>query len=171
MRLIKLNTRLDSDGRAVIYSEWSKNFPELNGYLTSPENVYELGKVLKFDSRTEEHLYMFCLNNRNRILSFFELSAGTVNSTVMDSRSIAQKALLANAVNIILIHNHPSGDPTPSRKDVQSTAKVVKGLDLLNIEVLDHIIIGSNRFESLKESKYIDEIWRKDDEKYENRYV
>ena len=71
MRLTKLNTRLDSDGRAVVYSEWSKNFPELNGYLTSPENVYELGKVLKFDSKTEEHLYMFCLNNRNRIVSFF----------------------------------------------------------------------------------------------------
>ena len=71
MRLTKLNTRLDSDGRAVVYSEWSKNFPELNGYFTSPENVYELGKILKFDSKTEEHLYMFCLNNRNRVISFF----------------------------------------------------------------------------------------------------
>lgn len=156
MRLTKLNTRLDSDGRAVVYSEWSKNFPELDGFITSPERAYEIGRLLKFDMKTEEHLYMFCLNNRNRILSFFELSSGTVNSTVMDSRSIAQKALLANAVNIILMHNHPSGDPTPSRNDIQSTRSVAKGLDLLGIDVLDHIIIGNNCFESLK--KYVIDI-------------
>ena len=101
MRLTKLNTMLNPEGQAVVYSEWSKNFPELNGYITSPEGAYDLGKVLKFDLKTEEHLYIFCLNSRNRVTSFFELSSGTINPTVVDSRSIAQKALLANAVSII----------------------------------------------------------------------
>lgn len=149
MRLSKLDTKLLSDGQIVVYQEWSKNFPDLSNKIARSDDIYEVCKVLNFEANTEEHLYMFCLNKANMLKSFFELSVGTVDQTIVDVRSICQKTLLANAVSVILVHNHPSGDPTASKCDILSTEKVIKAMELLNVGVLDHIIIGRNCYQSM----------------------
>ena len=98
---------------------------------------------------------MLCLNTKNVITSVFELSHGNVNSSTFSVREIFQKALLANAVAVIFIHNHPSGDHTPSREDVEETKRAVEAGKLLGVQVLDHIVIGDLFYSSLKEKGYI----------------
>lgn len=98
---------------------------------------------------------MLCMNTKNVIHGVFELSHGNVNSSIFGVREIFQKALLANAVSIILIHNHPSGNPKPSVQDIESTKRAVEAGKLIGIEVLDHIIIGDNSYTSLKEKGYL----------------
>ena len=110
---------------------------------------------LHMHEETEEYLYMICLNVKLDMTSVFELSHGNVSSSVVGIREMFQKALLANAVNIIVMHNHPSGDPTPSREDIAVTKRMKEAGQLLGVDVLDHIIIGENRYTSLKEKGYI----------------
>ena len=97
---------------------------------------------------------MICLNTKNKIIGVFELSHGNVNSSIVGVREMFQKALLANAVSIIVLHNHPSGDPTPSREDINITTRMVEAGKLIGVEVLDHIIVG-DKYCSLKEKGYV----------------
>ena len=94
---------------------------------------------------------MFCLNTKLHMTSVFKVSHGNVNSSIFSVREILQKALLANAVNIVMMHNHPSGDPTPSRQDVTMTEKLKESGGIVGIGVLDHLIIGRGRYTSLKD--------------------
>ena len=98
----------------------------------------ELVKVLFFD--TKSHLLGECI-----------VSSGTVNASMMSPREIYLAALNYNAVHIILLHNHPSGDPTPSKEDILATKRVKDAGSLIGIKLMDHIIIGDNRYISLKE--------------------
>jgi DNA repair protein RadC len=97
---------------------------------------------------------MVCVNTKNRVIGVFEISHGTVNSSLVNAREVFQKALLANAVSIILMHNHPSGDVTPSKEDVDVTKKLTEAGKILGVQVLDHLIIGDSWI-SLKEKGYI----------------
>lgn len=156
MRVVKYKTKLTEDKKAVLEKEVSFNCPEVERKMNSPEKVALLGRnVLCMHEETEEYLYMICLNNKLDMTSVFELSHGNVNSSVVGIREMFQKALLANAVNIIVMHNHPSGDPTPSREDISVTERMKEAGKLLGVNVLDHIIIGGYRYTSLKEKGYI----------------
>ena len=156
MRVVKYKTKLTEDKKAVLEKEVSFNCPEVDRKMNSPEKVALLGRnVLHMHEDTEEYLYMICLNNKLDMTSVFELSHGNVNSSVVGIREMFQKALLANAVNIIVMHNHPSGDPTPSREDISVTERMKEAGKLLGVNVLDHIIIGGYRYTSLKEKGYI----------------
>lgn len=97
---------------------------------------------------------MICMNVKNVITSVFELSHGNVNSSIVGVREMFQKALLANAVSIIVMHNHPSGDCKPSREDIEVTKRMVEAGKILGVEVLDHIIIADG-YCSLKEKGYV----------------
>lgn len=156
MRVVKYKTKLTEDKKAVLEKEVSFNCPEVDRKMNSPEKVALLGRnVLRMHEDTEEYLYMICLNVKLDMTSVFELSHGNVNSSVVEIREMFQKALLANAVNLIVIHNHPSGDPTPSREDISVTKRMKEAGQLLGVDVLDHIIIGGYRYTSLKEKGYI----------------
>lgn len=155
MRVTKYKTILAEDKKAVLEKEFSVNCPEIDRKMNSPENVARFAKhFLRLHEQTEEYLYMICMNVKLEMTSVFELSHGNVNSSIVSIREMFQKALLANAVSIIVMHNHPSGDPTPSREDVQVTKRMVEAGELLGVQVLDHIIIGRT-FSSLKEKGYI----------------
>lgn len=106
---------------------------------------------LRMYEQNEEHLYMVCLNTKLHMTSVFEISHGNVNSSIFSVREILQKALLANAVNIVIMHNHPSGDPTPSRQDVTMTEKLQEAGQIVGIGVLDHLIIGHGKYTNLKD--------------------
>lgn len=156
MRVVKYRTKLDVDGRAVLEKELSVNYPELDRTMNSPEKVVSLAKgYLRIHENTEEHLYMLCMNTKLRLIGVFELSHGNVNSSIFSVREIFQKALLANAVSIILMHNHPSGDCKPSNEDIKVTERAVKAGEIVGVDVLDHIIIGNDSYCSLKEKGYV----------------
>ena len=152
MRIVKYRTKLDEDQRAVLEKDYSINCPEVDRKMNSPEKAVALAKFgLHLHEQTEEYLYMLCLNTKLEMTSVFELSHGNVNSSIVSVREMFQKALLANAVSIIVMHNHPSGDPAPSREDIEVTKRIIDAGNLLGIQVIDHIIIGRPGYTSLKE--------------------
>jgi DNA repair protein RadC len=156
MRVIKYKTMLAEDQKAVLEKEMSINYPGLNRKMNSPTNVMMLARdVLKMHELAEEYLYMVCMNTKLELISVFELSHGNVNSSIFSIREMFQKALLANAVSIIVMHNHPSGDPTPSKEDITVTERMVEAGKMIGINVLDHIIVGRPMFISLQERGYM----------------
>jgi DNA repair protein RadC len=99
----------------------------------------------------QEQLRILVLNTKNQVIAAPTISSGTVNQSQVRPAEVFRPAIRANATAIIVVHNHPSGDPTPSRDDVRVTADLVEAGRLLDIEVLDHIVIGQGRHASLKE--------------------
>lgn len=155
MRVVKYKTKLVEGRKAVLEKDFSTNYPEMDNMINSPSQVDKLAKgFLRMHEETEEYMYLLCLNSKLKLNGIFEVSHGNVNSSIAGTREIFQKALLGNAVSIILIHNHPSGDCTPSRPDIEVTKKLVEAGKIIGIEVLDHIIIGKE-YCSLKEKGYL----------------
>jgi DNA repair protein RadC len=104
-----------------------------------------------YGDEDQEHLAVMCLDTRNRIIGVETVYKGSVNTVTVRVAEVFQAAVKRKAVSIILCHNHPSGDPTPSPEDVRLTEHVVQAGQLMDIEVLDHIVVGRGRFVSLKE--------------------
>lgn len=104
--------------------------------------------------KKQEHMKLLLLNTKSRLISEKDISVGTVNAAIISPREIFVEALQKSAVYIILLHNHPSGDPTPSMEDVQLTIQIKEAGELVGVELLDHIIIGDNCYTSLKEKGY-----------------
>lgn len=155
MRITTYRTRLTADKRVALEKEISVNRPDIDSIIRSPENVAEIAKgYLRMHEEPEEYMYMICMNTKNKIIGVFEISHGNVNSSIVGTREVFQKALLANAVSIILMHNHPSGDCTPSREDVEVTKRIAEAGKILGVQLLDHIIVGDT-YTSLKEKGYI----------------
>lgn len=103
----------------------------------------------------KEHFRIAILDTKNQILSIENISIGTLNASIVHPRDVFYAAIRRNANSIILIHNHPSGDPEPSKEDISITNRLIQVGDLLGIKVLDHIIIGDNRYISFKEKNLI----------------
>lgn len=156
VRIVKYKTKLTADGKAVLEKELSINYPELDRFMNGPEKIFKFATdFLHLHEQSEEYLYMLCLNTKLQMTSVFEISHGNVNSSIFSTREILQKALLANAVSIIMMHNHPSGDPTPSREDIEVTKRLKEAGHIVGIDVLDHLVIGRPGYCSLKEKGYI----------------
>ncbi len=102
-----------------------------------------------------EHFYMLALDSKNRLKKRIEISKGTVNQTLASPRECMIEALKYDAVSFIIIHNHPSGDPTPSANDFIITRRMKEAGELLDIRLIDHIIIGDHTYYSMKEENDI----------------
>ena len=102
-----------------------------------------------------EQVVLVMTDGKNRFLCDRVLSVGTVNMSVLSPREVFLQAVRMQAVHILLVHNHPSGDPTPSRQDIEITKQIGKASEILNIPLVDHIIIGDNKYTSLKEAGYL----------------
>lgn len=103
---------------------------------------------------TEESA-MICLNRANEVIGYFKVSSGGTASTIMDAKVIFTQALQAGAHSIILAHNHPSGDLRPSEIDIKLTKQLVKGAQLLDMRILDHIILTEKSHTSMADNGYI----------------
>lgn len=103
----------------------------------------------------KEHFDIAILDTKNQIIAIENISKGTLNASIVHPRDVFHAAINRSANSIILIHNHPSGDPTPSDEDINITCRLVDAGDLIGIKVLDHIIIGDNRYVSFKEKNLI----------------
>jgi DNA repair protein RadC len=107
--------------------------------------------VPQFGSRPVEQFGVVLLDTKHRILRTTLLSVGTLDTSIVHPREVFRAAASAGAASLVLFHNHPSGDPTPSEDDVALTRRMVRAGELMGISVLDHVIVAENRFWSLKE--------------------
>lgn len=120
--------------------------------VTSPSIAYDVSiKCLELDQLAEEMFVMLTLDTKNNVTGIFEVSRGSLNSSIVHPREVFKRALLQNASSIILVHNHPSGDSKPSKEDINITKRLKDGGKILGIEILDHIIVGHDEFYSMKE--------------------
>lgn len=124
--------------------------PEERPQVKSPADVANL-LMIEMGALEQEHLRAVVLNTKNQVLSIVTVYAGSLNAAIVRVGEVFREAVRQNAAAIIVVHNHPSGDPTPSPEDVKVTQQIVDAGRLLDIEVLDHIIIGQQRYISLRE--------------------
>lgn len=122
--------------------------------VTSPEDIAKIFIPLLRDE-LREHFLVLCLNSANKIIKYENISTGNLNSSVVHPREVFKVAIDNNSANIILLHNHPSGNAEPSNEDISITKKLVESGKILGIEVFDHIIIAGNQFVSFVEKRLI----------------
>jgi DNA repair protein RadC len=126
--------------------------PEDRPVIRSPRDVFHLVHS-ELALLPQEHLRVLLLNSKNQVLAVREVYRGTLNSSSVRIGELFREAIRENCASLVIVHNHPSGDPTPSPEDVRVTAEAVRAGRLLDVEVLDHVIVGAgpDRFVSLKE--------------------
>lgn len=124
--------------------------PEERPSINSPKDVADLVQY-EMQALEKEHLRVILLDTRNHVLEILEVYRGSLNASVVRVSEIFTPAVRRNAASVLVVHNHPSGDPSPSPEDVAITQRLVQAGKLMEIEVLDHIIIGQGRYVSMKE--------------------
>lgn len=128
--------------------------PLVRDSITSPEDgVALLMPRLRYEPK--EHFLVVLLNSKNKVLDIEQISEGSLNSSVVHPREVFTPAVLHHAAAILTAHNHPSGDPTPSKEDKNLTNTLVEAGKYMGIPVLDHIIIGDATYFSFKEHSYL----------------
>ncbi|OPY55928.1 MAG: hypothetical protein A4E55_02346 [Pelotomaculum sp. PtaU1.Bin035] len=117
--------------------------------IKSPDDVAGL-LMEEMRHLDREHFRALLLNTRNQVIANDEVSVGTLNSSAVHPRELFRNAIKRSAASVVLVHNHPSGDATPSKDDLDVTRRISEAGKIIGIEILDHIIIGDNRFTSFK---------------------
>ena len=137
--------------RVVLIREKTGRY-ELPREIRNPEEAYNaITTLTNVQEEAQEVFGIIILNTKNKIVAVHEVSRGTLNNSMVHPREVFKPAVLHNAAAIICFHNHPSGDPDPSIEDIEITKRLVKAGEIILIEVFDHIIIGDDRYVSLKE--------------------
>ena len=133
-----------------LYNRFSINKKlEKNYIISKPEDIYDLVKDdMKYFE--QEHFRILMLNTKNIVINIKDIFIGASDSSVIETRKVFKEALKYNAKNITICHNHPSGDPDPSKEDINISLRIKEAGKIIGIDLLDHIIIGDNRFISLK---------------------
>ena len=123
----------------------SSGLYEVSRQIGSPKDIYKVcTEVLDIQNECEEIVVIITLDTKNNVTGIFEVSRGTVNSSLVHPREIFKRAMFQNAAGIAMIHNHPSGDPEPSQEDKNITKRIYDAGELLGISLIDHIIIGDS---------------------------
>lgn len=123
--------------------------------LSRPEDVAALMAPI-FQGLEREVFYCLALNTKNYLKHMFEVSIGSLNASIVHPRELYKEAVRCSAASIIVTHNHPSGDSTPSGADIQLTRRIAQAGDVLGIELLDHVVIGGeDNYVSLRDSSLI----------------
>lgn len=150
----KYETRLDENGLVTFEKVWSKRMDSYNSnhQFKKPDDAYELCKTLKLDTYAEEYVFLLIFDFKMHFKSFIEMGIGTNRVCVIDRRGIAQKVLILNAGAFVVVHNHPSGDPTPSKLDIDAAKTIDEIGQLIDIPMKDFMMIGSETYYSVKEN-------------------
>ena len=125
----------------------------------NPEDVAKIThRLMKhfYEDKDREIFTILFVNTKLKVIGFNVVSVGSLNQSVVHPREVFKSAILANAANIILCHNHPSGNPFPSWNDENITQRLVEAGKLLGIEVIDHVIIGDDNYYSMRKNKTIE---------------
>ncbi len=126
--------------------------PEDRVVISSPRDIANLF-MAEMSLLEREELRVLLLNTKNQVLGVEKLYSGSVNSALVRPAEVFTAAVRRTCPAVVVVHNHPSGDPTPSPEDVSMTKRLVEAGELLDIELLDHVVIGEQRFVSMKERK------------------
>ena len=146
MRFIpRFDVRLVRDGRVAIMEPTIIRTPA----DTLPVLEAELSEL------SYERFVALSLNTKNHVIAVLPVSNGSLNASIVHPRELFQRAILSNCASLIIAHNHPSGDPTPSPEDIALTRRLVEAGELLDIPILDHVILGYGRYVSFKEKGLI----------------
>ncbi|MCX9011418.1 MAG: DNA repair protein RadC [Candidatus Methanoperedens sp.] len=127
---------------------------EVKPRINSPEDVYRL-IYPRMREQKRENFIELCLDTKNQVIREETVSVGSLNANIVHPREVFRTALAVSAAHIIVAHNHPSGDPAPSREDIEITKKLIEAGKIIGVEVLDHVIIGDGRHFSMKEAGHI----------------
>lgn len=145
----RLNAVRDIVKRALVA------LPEEKKFIGTPKDAVDI-MMRRLRYETKENFYVLILNTGNRVINVSKISQGSVNAAIVNPANIFKEVLKYETSNsIVLVHNHPSGDPTPSMNDVNLTARIIRAGKLLNIEVIDHIIIGDGIYTSFRKEEII----------------
>ncbi len=128
--------------------------PEKKVRISKPEDValFISPQMALLD---KEHFKAIILSVKNEVIKVVDIAVGSLTSTLVHPRELFKEVLKENGAGVVVVHNHPSGDPTPSREDIALTLRLKKGAEILGIEFVDHLIIGRGNFVSLKELEVI----------------
>ena len=120
--------------------------------IVNPATAAEIvNRVFDMENQPNEVFAILCLNTKKKVAGAHIISQGSLSSAIVHPREVFKAAILNNAASIVLAHNHPSGDPEPSREDIETTHRLVNAGNILGINVLDHIIVGDGKYISLRE--------------------
>ena len=124
--------------------------PSILNRIDTPRNVFEIASSY-LEGADREHFVVIMLDTKNRVIGMNTVAIGMLSSCPIHPREVFKPAILANAAGIILLHNHPSGDPSPSQDDLLLTKRLREAGEVLGIRVVDHVILGYANYASLKE--------------------
>lgn len=124
--------------------------------IKNPETAKDIiNTVLELNHECVEKFGILALDTKNNVIGIHIISIGSLNASIVHPREVFKSAILNNSASIILFHNHPSGDCTPSREDIETTKRITEAGDIIGIKVLDHIIVGDENYISLKNESII----------------
>ena len=150
MRITFYDTRISDEDTVMLVKERAVNY-STGGNISMPSDAVTLiNDVAHLNERAEEYVYMIALNTKNKPIGIFLISKGSVDFSIINNREVFLRALLIGASKIMIFHNHPSKDVTPSECDVNVTKNLLESGKLMGIPVIDHIIVGGNNFFSFK---------------------
>ena len=140
------------------FCDAAKVYPEIptgeKAYVRTPADVYERFKCL-FVDQVKERFIVLWLNSMNRVIGFEVVSEGTLNGSLVHPREVFRGAIVATCASIVVAHNHPSGNPEPSKEDIQITRQLVDAGKILGIPLLDHVIFADATHTSLAERGHV----------------
>jgi len=119
--------------------------------VINSKSIYDLSKIVNLHKQSEEVLACFALNMQHEVIGYFEVARGTLNASLVSPRELFKRLFVANAAKFILLHNHPSGDVTPSPADEDVTKRLYQLSKSFDIEMLDHVIVSDKSYTSLRE--------------------
>lgn len=135
----------------ALVKEFAHKYADIPTRLDNPGKIISYAdSILNFDGMTKENFVLVPVDTKLKSLGVFVLTTGTINASLVSTRDVFQAALLCNAASIFVLHNHPSGDPSPSRQDKGITKKLIDAGKLMEIPLVDHVIVGEGKYYSFK---------------------
>lgn len=155
MRVTTYELRKGRDDLPALVKETSCNYPVIDS-ARNPEEIWKLMcDVFRLNDALEEYVYVLAFDTAMHLKGVFMISKGTQNYSVSGLREIFSRLLMIRAMSFIMVHNHPSGDVSPSDDDIKVTKKIRDAGELMEIKLLDHVIIGNNTYMSMRENNTI----------------
>lgn len=145
MKITKYNTELNDDFHPILVKEMETDYL-VKEYNTPDKIVKMLEDVFRLHKQAEEHLYLICMTSSSKINGVLEVSHGSINMSIAGTREIFLKALLCGAANIVLAHNHPSGNSNPSSEDIMVAKHIKEASRLMGIPLVDNIVVGNGNY-------------------------
>ena len=138
--------------RPYLVKEEKVDYPNARK-MNRPDKIVDMMRqVYRIDDKATEHIYMITMNVKCDVTGVFLIGKGGVNSCAVDMTDVMTCAVLAGAKRIVIVHNHPSGDPSPSREDFDFTKKIATAGDMMAIQLLDSLIVGDESYVSVHET-------------------